>query len=337
MRREDEVFLIKQWRWYYFNFQDSIKLPYRFKEREFGYRTFDGKMVRHITFPSENEFKAFLIQKVPQSIFYSVSFYEEPTLSTEERGWKGADLVFDIDLSDIDAKCKKEHDFWICNVCGEIGKIPEPEKCPRCSSQDVQKHEWICDNCISALKAETIKLLDILELDFGIPSENIKVFFSGNLGFHVSVEGTILEKLNNYERAEIVDYITGRGFDPKIFRRNLVNRGYRSRDFTKTSSINVVKIDPNVSIDIHRIFRLPNSLHEKSGLVKGECRDLLDCDPFTEFVPFGDEKVQIFVKYFPGIKIKGERFPTCKGRCAVPKFLAIYLISKGLASIVGNA
>lgn len=336
MKKEDEEFLMKQWRWYYFNFQNSIKLPYRFKEREFGYRTFDGKMIRHITFSSENEFKAFLLQRLPQSIFYSVSFYEEPTLPMEEKGWKGADFVFDIDLSDIDAKCKEEHDFWVCNACGEVGKIPRQEKCPRCNSHDVQKYEWMCDKCLNVLKTEAVKLLDILELDFGIPSTNIRVFFSGNLGFHISIERTILEELNHYERAEVVDYITGRGFNPKIFGRNLINRGYRNMDFFETGNIKTVKIDPSVSLDIHRIFRLPNSLHEKSGLIKGECRDIFTCDPFNDFVPFKDEEVQIFIKYFPGIRMKGEWFSKCKGKCVVPKFLAIYLISKGLASITGN-
>ena len=336
MRSENKEFLMKQWRWYYFNYQDAIKLPYRFEEREFGYRTFEGKIVRHLTFSSENEFKAFLLQKLPQSIFYSVSFYEEPSLPMEEKGWKGADLVFDIDLSDIDAKCKEEHDFWICDECGEIGRLPSPEQCPRCSGS-VQKQEWICDKCLDLLKVETSKLLDILELDFGISSSNIRVFFSGNLGFHVSVEKSVLEELNHYERAEIVDYIIGRGFDKKIFRKNIiVNKGFRNVDFPKTGNIKTVKIDPAVTLDIHRIFRLPNSLHEKSGLIKGECHDVLTCDPFNEFVPFDDEEVEISVKYFPKIKVRGEEFLGCRGKCTVPKFLAVYLISKGLATIVRN-
>jgi len=141
MKEKDKEFLIKKWRWYYFNNQDNIKLPYRFQEREFGYRNFEGKMVRHLSFSSENEFKAFLLHKVPQSIFYSVSFYEEPTLPMEQKGWKGADLVFDIDLGDISPKCKEKHDFWICMNCGEwsetfkVKDIRDSIRCRKCKAK----------------------------------------------------------------------------------------------------------------------------------------------------------------------------------------------------------
>ena len=39
-----------------------------------------------------------------------------------------------------------------------------------------------------------------------------------------------------------------------------------------------VKIDPNVTMDIHRIFRLPGSINSKSGLTKIHVTDLTKFD-----------------------------------------------------------
>ena len=40
-----------------------------------------------------------------------------------------------------------------------------------------------------------------------------------------------------------------------------------------------VKIYPQVTIDVHRIFRMPGTISSKSGLVKLRCDDLERFDP----------------------------------------------------------
>jgi len=341
-------FLKKCFRWYYFNYQKKIKLPNRFREREFGYKDFNGIMHRHISINTEKEFFALLLKEIPRSIYYSVSFYEYPHLPMDQKNWKGSDLVFDIDLKDLTTTCRNHHDFWFCRDCHAYGPLPAPESCLYCNSKNVQKYEWICEKCIELLKKEAVKLVDMLEMDLGINRKNIKVYFSGNVGFHISVEETIFENLTQKERIEIADYLTLRGIDLNTIKRNfsfftevpslLTKRIRRLYDVIINNKIDSmdeigVKIDPVVTIDLHRIFRMPYSLHDESGLMKREV-NIEDCDPLSESVVFGDEKVEVFVYYSPSIKIMDQTYrPFKRESIVVPLYLAVYLIAKGLAIV----
>ena len=68
----------------------------------------------------------------------------------------------------------------------------------------------------------------------------------------------------------------------KLFLNYLAN-GYSSfqKILDDVSQQIGVKIDPNVTMDIHRIFRLPGSINSKSGLTKILCTDITKFDPYT--------------------------------------------------------
>ena len=78
----------------------------------------------------------------------------------------------------------------------------------------------------------------------------------------------------------------------------LLTNGYSS--FQKTlddiSGKIGVKIDPNVTMDIHRIFRLPGSINSKSGLTKIQCTDLTKFDPYVEASFLNDDSVEVFLQ-----------------------------------------
>jgi DNA primase small subunit len=206
---------------------------------------------------------------------------------------------------------------------------------------------------LTKLREEAYKLYNLLENDFGINRDKLKVHFSGNLGFHLIVEDTELEELGQKERMELVDYIMLRGFRYDSFRYNSVyvprERGwsYRISEIMKWLGVEDpklmdqdivkklgIKIDAAVTLDLHRIFRLPDSLHDDTGLAKKECTDLENCDPFSEAVVFEDESTSIFVYYSPPIKLKENLFgPFKKEKVKVPAYVAVYLIAKGLADI----
>jgi DNA primase small subunit len=269
-----------------------------------------------------------------------------------EKGWKSADVPFDIDLKDIEHECRDIHDFWVCTSCSLLGRLPTPEKCPNCSAKLIEYY-WICDSCLNKLKEETYKLYDLLENDLGIDRAKLKVHFSGNLGFHLIIEDTEFEELGQKERMELVDFIMLRGFRYSSFRYNSMyvprERGWSYRvseilkrlgggdsklvdqDVVKKLGI---KIDAMVTIDLHRIFRLPDSLHDDTGLAKKECTELESCDPFSEAVVFREDPVSLFVYYSPPIKLKENLYgPFKKERVKVPEYVAVYLIAKGLADI----
>lgn len=352
MKEKSLEFLRRRYRWYYFNRQNLLKLPYSYQEREFGFRSFDGLIKRHLSFNSQNDFYAYILQNVPRSIYYSVSLYEEPTFPMNEKGWKSADIPFDIDLKDIDHRCREVHDFWICTSCSLLGRLPTPETCPNCNGKLIEYY-WICDDCLTKLREEVYKLYDLLENDLGIDRAKLKVHFSGNLGFHLIIEDTEFEELGQKERVELVDYIMLHGFRYSSFKYNSVyvprerRWSYRIDEIIKRlgesdhklTDLDVVKklgikIDASVTVDLHRIFRLPDSLHDDTGLAKKECTDLEKFDPFSEAVVFEDDVTSIFVYYSPPIKLKENFFgPFKKERVRVPAYVAVYLIAKGLADI----
>jgi DNA primase small subunit len=94
-----------------------------------------------------------------------------------------------------------------------------------------------------------------------------------------------------------------------------------------------VKIDPMVTMDIHRIFRLAGSLNSKSGLAKILCNDLDSFDPFKDACFFDKSIVSIICFTAVSLIFKGKRYEINEGVNHVPEFIAVYLISKGLANI----
>jgi DNA primase small subunit len=155
----------------------------------------------------------------PSDVYYSCAYYENPEADMDKKGWQGADLVFDIDADHIPTTCDKIHDEWLCGKCGFSGRGPTPEKCPACDGQKFDAKTWPCERCIGSTRDETAKLIDMLEKDFGISDDEIRVFFSGHRGFHVHVETETFRTLDAIARKEIVDYLYGlglEGFDTRI-------------------------------------------------------------------------------------------------------------------------
>lgn len=183
------------------------------EKREFGFVSFEGWMLRHKSFKSEDELGTFLRDFVPRDIYFSCANYEEPEAEMEKKVWLGADLIFDIDADHIATPCDKVHDEWTCGNCGFAGKGDAPEKCPVCASEKFDVKTWLCEVCLATAKTETMKLIDMLIQDFGFSEKEVHVFFSGHRGYHVHVESKAIENLDAIARKEIVDYVCGLGFD----------------------------------------------------------------------------------------------------------------------------
>jgi DNA primase small subunit len=262
-------------------------------------------MIRHISFNNKEDLNEYIKSNVPQHIYYSSAYYQRPSAENmDEKGWLGADLIFDIDVDHIPTKCKELHDYWKCLNCGASG-WGYTEKCPSCGSDKLEWEKWVCDICINYAREEIIKLIDILENDFGYSRSDMFVTFSGHRGFHLHLENEDVRDLDQDARREISDYVRGVGLETKLFlsrdgknyryRYNVVAPGWAGRiakylllnnetdggvDLEQLSkpfewwhqnikaAINelAVKIDEKVTIDIKRLIRLPGSLHGKTGL-----------------------------------------------------------------------
>jgi len=210
---EDAKLVQRLFRKYYLEKSESVYVPERLEEREFGYFTFvEQIMIRHMSFSSPSELRRMLVEKAPLHVYHSSAFYKYPRAPMDQKGWLGAELAFDIDADHLKTPCKKKHDFKICRRC-LLDYPADAEKCARCGSS-LEKVEWVCDKCLESARVETRKLLEILEDDLGF--EKIRTAFSGNRGYHVIVSDEHVLDMSQQERKEVIDYIKGTGLDLRM-------------------------------------------------------------------------------------------------------------------------
>lgn len=212
-----EQIIRQKFQQYYLSSNTRLALPPKMEEREYGFLLFKEKfMVRHRAFKSQEALLLAIRDLVPAHVYFSTAYYRDPTAPMEEKGWEGADLVFDIDADHLDTPCKPTHDSWKCKACSTIGRGSTPKICPKCKSDRFEEQTWLCENCLQHSKEETSKLLEMLFSDLGLDPANIRVFFSGHRGYHVHVYSQQLARLGEAERRELVDYVLGQGLETQL-------------------------------------------------------------------------------------------------------------------------
>jgi DNA primase small subunit len=95
-----------------------------------------------------------------------------------------------------------------------------------------------------------------------------------------------------------------------------------------------VKIDPQVTMDVHRVFRMPGTLNSKSGLTKLRCNDLESFKPLDEACMLGDKEISVEMKTPIKMMLKGQLFKINEHITRLPAYAAIYLVCKRLAIII---
>ncbi len=209
-----EEFLEKKFREYYRQNSHRMEPPQKFEEREFGFAHFKDKMmVRHRHFDSISELRKFIEDTAPSDVYYSTAYYSNPEEEMEHKGWRGADLVFDIDADHIPTSCKELHDHWICKTCGRTGKGTAPQTCPSCNGERFNQNSWVCELCLRKARDEAMKLSEFLMEDYGFSEKHLRTFFTGHRGYHLHVMSDTILALDSDERKEIVDYVLGNGLD----------------------------------------------------------------------------------------------------------------------------
>lgn len=361
-------FVMKIFRRYYKNLSPfSVE---KIEQREFGFMFFNKEgMVRHTAFKSVNELSLYLRKHVPAHVYYSTAFYERPDAPTmEEKVWKGAELVFDIDVDHIPTECKKKHDKWFCANCGNSGNGAPPPACPVCGSEALRTVSWVCDECLEVAKEETNKLLDFLLIDFGFSRSELLVCFSGHRGFHIHVLSEKVYSLDQDARREVVNYVRGLGLSfPSLVKAKLwENYGWINRlMFTAYEKLGVrtpesvykklarkkklvdilvnecierygCQIDERVTVDIKRLIRLPLSLHGKTGMIVSIIDDLDLFDPLEKASPLSsNEYIKVKLKDAPE-KILNYTLDKRNGVVKLPINVGLYLILRGAAEVIGD-
>jgi DNA primase small subunit len=373
----------KAFREYYFNQSKAIEEPLKMEQREFGFAHFgQAGMLRHLSFKSMKELDAMLVREAPSDVYCSNAYYRIPTQQPmHEKQWLGADLIFDIDGKDLGMPCVPSHSYSVCINCG-YASPPEKHKerssysCPSCGCKKADYVSIPCSKCIDGSKKEARRLVEFLLEDIGIEHSAIRVYFSGNNGFHVHINDDAFISLDPQARSDLVGYLSGTGlllesiglrktntedlFSIKLPKSGLAF-GWRRRIAEKlkidmTSAIKLknivnqnggynafkveldrlardmgVRIDPQVTTDVHRVFRMPGTLNSKSGLSKTKSSDLNSFDPFVDACLLGDGKVSVKVKTPVKLKLKRNSFNVSKESAEMPTYAAVYLMCKGLA------
>jgi len=372
MHENDLKLLEESFKKYYFDHFDLIHVPERPSEREFGFQKFNSGMTRHLAIKDDKELRLMLVNNIPSDVYCSNACYSFPNLPMPEKDWKEADLIFDIDAKDLKLSCRKDHTCNKCQSCGEV--FINSVSCPKCKSTKLEQKSVTCKNCIDKAKEQVKKLCTFLNDDLDIDQNKIEVYFSGNEGFHVYAYDTQYQKLGSRERSELADYLMFHGTIPETFGfnrfkpdsssfPNLDEEGWRGRlskhvfgSKSKRSKVitqilangyssfqNQLKdakkeigvvIDPAVTMDIHRIFRLPGSLNSKSGLTKQKCDSIDEFDPFTDACFIDDSTTEILANCPLIFKLKNKKFGPYKNeKITIPNFAVIYMICKGFATI----
>ena len=98
-----------------------------------------------------------------------------------------------------------------------------------------------------------------------------------------------------------------------------------------------VKIDTVVTTDIHRLIRLTNTLHGKTGLKKTEVpiRGLEHFDPLKSAVTFKKGTVTVLVSDAPKFRLEDETYgPYKEQKIELPTAAALMLLCKGAAKVM---
>ena len=157
----------------------SVSPPPAANEREWGHIPFtagDGTtMVRHQSLLDIGEVGEFLARETPRHAYFSAARYDDPANgSMSDKGWRSADLVFDLDADHLPGVDPEATGY------GEM---------------------------LAACKEEVEALLDVLDGDFGFADDDMQVVFSGGRGYHVHVRDEAVAGLDSTARREVVDYV----------------------------------------------------------------------------------------------------------------------------------
>ena len=373
MLENDLKFLEEAFKQYYFDHFDLIHVPGRSLEREYGYKKFNSGMTRHISLKTNKDLHLMLMTNIPSDVFCSNAYYTFPNMPMAEKDWKEADLIFDIDAKDLKLPCRKDHTCIKCLSCNEISLLQDTcPKCKSNKIDLISLPCQNCISGVKKEVLNLIKILtnDLqienknIRISFS-GNEGFHLYVTNSpynqLGSkerrdlidYIMFQGAVPErfgfKKNNPSRSSFPD-LDDPGWSGRVAKDLFGSKSKRSKSVTKIISDGYsayrqrlaetvknsigVKIDPNVTGDIHRIFRLEGSLNSKSGLAKLTCTNIEEFNPYTDACLIDDKPVEILANFPIEFSLKNRRFgPYTNEKTSVPKYAAVYMICKNIANL----
>ena len=373
MLENDLKFLEETFKQYYFDHFDFIHVPDRSQEREYGYKKFNSGMIRHISLKTDKDLHLMLMTNVPSDVFCSNAYYTFPNLPMSEKDWKEADLIFDIDAKDLNLSCRKDHTCIKCLSCGEISLLQDVcPKCKSNKLDLLSLPCQNCISGVKKEVLNLIKILtNDLQIDdknvrtsfSGNEGFHLYVANSSYNQLGSKERGDLIDyimfrramperfgfKKENPSRHTFPE-LDEAGWHGRVAKELFGSKSKRSKAITKIISDGKlayqqrleemgkhsigIRIDPNVTVDIHRIFRLEGSLNSKSGLAKLACENIEKFNPYAEACLIDDKPVEVSANSPIEFRLKNRKFgPYTNEQVSVPKYAAVYMLCKGIASL----
>ena len=317
----------------------KIYEPSKFEMREWAFvplKKFpDFFMVRHLSFSIFDELRDFILSNVPAHVYYSSAYYLNPSSEMDKKGWRGSDLIFDIDYDHLPSKSlrsAKREVFKLVEILERDFGVDEKD-IEICFSGNRGYHVHVYDDRFTHLDSmERREIVDYLTLTgFNLRGSQFKRLCELIYRYLLNAfkDGRIYRILDessaNILRTNLVEIKRG-----KI---DLIPQPLRDAILEKCIKKVAVHVDPPVTFDIKRLIRLPNSLHGKTGFkVKLiDLDELEDFDPKIDALAFGDESVKVRILRKVKVKIGGKIYSLDKGKHEIPENVAIFLMCRGVA------
>jgi len=310
-------------------------------------------MHRHLSFSSERELKTYITSIPPLHAYHSSAYYERPGENKmEDKGWIKADLIFDIDADHIPFK-KTGNEFQDMKKSLEIAK-KEIRRLYEILERDFGVKDM--NLVFSGSRGYHIHVHDreFLILDSAERREIVNYITLNRISSKNSTQGLrlcrcaaklMLLKLKKKEVKMRKDSI--KRLSKKLNRMTLERiSSCDTSVLTKKEKIIFedcynscielmrIHIDEPVTADTHRLIRLANSLHGKTGFVVKPLNldELDDFDPFRDALAFEDEKVKVRCLKPAKLRIGDIEIKVKPGeKTRLPEFAAIFLICRGIA------
>lgn len=323
----------------------------------------DSAYIRHLSFAFMDQLYNYILSvKTPLHLYYSSALYSNPSAQLmEEKLWEGSELLFDID-ADKYPECASK--LYICTSGELLGS--NAEKCPNGSRPlEYTNVSW---SCIIKAWNSAVKLVEILHSELGF--RDIKLYFSGNRGFHVKVTDDHALTLSRDERRVIAGYVSCEDLKAErlfptvkntvVFstseyglRRRVLNEALRRgkavfrekayglrkvyllniEDLSEILRDECVDIDKAVTMDTSRLSRFNYSLNMKSGLrvTSLDLNRSIEDRAYKDFSPFtGTVKLKPTIT--GTLEALDERVELVKGEVIrVDAYLGVYLVVKNVA------
>jgi len=325
--------------------EKGVQAPPDFDKREFGFG--DDKKIdyRHVGFKTEAELRKFFVERAPLYASFSAAYYEFPDARPMQRkSMRGADLVFEFDIEPEEGKLisykaieeAKQDVFKLLDFLEKDFGINE-EEIKISFSGNRGFHIYCFNEELKQLDAEARR-----EIVNYVKGEGLDV--KKMLSMHPTPQSYGWK--GRFARAALKYALESnlKAFKDKELVRNMINngkynffKGYLTRwDFVlKKQRVSFsADIDQMVTLDIHRLMRMPSSIHGGSSLLCQWVEDIGSYDPFKQAVVMHNYPVKVTtLSDVPGFELKDSSFgPFKKGEeKTLPEYAAMLLICKNAA------